>query len=169
MKSVKDDTTITITRKYAIIPTSSEMKEWNKKIYTFTADKLNKKIVSLTEEIEKINDKPEKKKTDEDRKNLEELNKSLSDTNNTLEEITRTKEYTQKMINDYTYSLVRTAMEEEARRKNYILSWMFSEMTEHGVQYMKTLKEKQKFVKDTINYAYRKKEARQEVYLIIQR
>jgi len=65
----------------------------------------------------------------------------------TLEEITKTKEYTQKMINDYTYSLVRTAMEEEARRKNYILSWMFSEMTKHGVQYMETLKEKQKFDK----------------------
>ena len=157
MKSNKDDTTITITRKYAIIPISSETKEWNKRIYAFTADKLNKKITSLTEDIEEINDKPEKKKTDEDRKHLEELNKSLSDANNILEEITRTKEYTQKMINDYTYSLVRTAMEEEARRKNYILSWMFSEMTEHGVQYMETLKKKQKFVKDTINYAYRKK------------
>lgn len=43
MKLNKDDTTITITRKYAIIPTSSEMKEWNKKIYIFTADKVNKK------------------------------------------------------------------------------------------------------------------------------
>lgn len=157
MKTNKDETTITITRKYAIIPTSSETKEWNKRIYAFTADKLNKKITSLTEDIEEINDKPEKKKTDEDRKHLEELNKSLSDANSTLEEITKTKEYTQKMINDYTYSLVRTAMEEEARRKNYILSWMFSEMTKHGVQYMETLKEKQKFVKDTINYAYRKK------------
>ena len=127
MKTNKDETTITITRKYAIIPTSSETKEWNKRIYAFTADKLNKKITSLTEDIEEINDKPEKKKTDEDRKHLEELNKSLSDANSTLEEITKTKEYTQKMINDYTYSLVRTAMEEEARRKNYILSWMFSD------------------------------------------
>lgn len=158
MKTNKDETTITITRKYAIIPTSSDMKEWNKKIYKFTVDKLNNKIVTLKEEIEKLNEKSKKKKLKDDEiKSLEELNKQLIECNDTLEEITRTKEYTQKMINDYTYSLVRTAMEEEARRKNYILTWIYSCMVEHGVQYMETLKEKQKFIKDTINYAYRKK------------
>lgn len=51
MKTNKDETTITITRKYAIIPTSSDMKEWNKKIYKFTVDKLEKKIESLKEEL----------------------------------------------------------------------------------------------------------------------
>lgn len=158
MKTNKDETTITITRKYAIIPTSSDLKEWNKKIYKFTVDKLNNKIVTLKEEIEKLNEKSKKKKLKDDEiKSLEELNKQLIECNDTLEEITRTKEYTQKMINDYTYSLVRTAMEEEARRKNYILTWIYSCMVEHGVQYMETLKEKQKFIKDTINYAYRKK------------
>ena len=48
-------------------------------------------------------------------------------------------------------------MEEEARRKNYILSWIFSEMRLNRVDQMESLKDKFKFISDTINYAYRKK------------
>lgn len=57
--------------------------------------------------------------------------------------------------NTYTYGTVRTAMEEEARKKNYILSWIYSEMIGAGVQHMETLKEKYQFISNRMNYAYR--------------
>lgn len=143
----RNENTVTITRKYALIPTSSERKEWHKRVYNFTIEDLARKIEYYKEKSKKEKDKEKKEEIKNKIKNFEEG----------LESIQNGGDFTQKMINDYTYNLVRTAMEEEARRKNYILSWIFSEMRLNRVDQMEGLKDKFKFISDTINYAYRKK------------
>lgn len=140
------ENTTTITRKYALIPEHSDRKEWHKRVYDFT-------ISDLTEKVAYYKDKLKKEK---DNKKKEQLKTKIRNFEVGIESIQNGEEFTQKMINDYTYSLVRTAMEEEARRKNYILSWIFSEMTANRVDQMESLKDKFKFVSSTINYAYRK-------------
>lgn len=143
----KNENTVTITRKYALIPTSSERKEWHKRVYNFT-------IEDLTRKIEYYKEKSKKEKGKEKK---EEIKTKIKNFEDGLESIQNGGDFTKKMINDYTYNLVRTAMEEEARRKNYILSWIFSEMRLNRVDQMESLKDKFKFISDTINYAYRKK------------
>ena len=147
MNKDKNENTVTITRKYALIPTFSDRKEWCKRVYNFTIEDLTRKIEYYKEKAKKEKDKEKKEEIKTKIKNFEEG----------LESIQNGGEFTQKMINDYTYNLVRTAMEEEARRKNYILSWIFSEMRLNRVDQMESLKDKFKFISDTINYAYRKK------------
>lgn len=147
MNKDKNENTVTITRKYALIPTSSDRKEWHKRVYNFTIEDLSRKIEYYKEKSKKEKDKEKKEEIKTKIKNFEEG----------LESIQNGGDFTQKMINDYTYNLVRTAMEEEARRKNYILSWIFSEMRLNRVDQMEGLKDKFKFISDTINYAYRKK------------
>ena len=147
MNKDKNENTITITRKYALIPTSSDRKEWHKRAYNFTIEDLARKIEYYKEKSKKEKDKEKK----------EEIKTKIKNFEDGLESIQNGGDFTQKMINDYTYNLVRTAMEEEARRKNYILSWIFSEMRLNRVDQMESLKDKFKFISDTINYAYRKK------------
>ena len=159
MNKDKNENTVTITRKYAIIPTSSERKEWHKRVYNFTIEDLTEKIEYYKGKLKKEKNKKEKQKIEIKIKNFE----------NGLESIQNGGDFTQKIINDYTYNLVRTAMEEEARRKNYILSCIFSEMRLNRVDQMENLKDKFKFISNTINYAYRKKEVIKEVYLMIQK
>jgi IS605 OrfB family transposase len=143
-----DDNKVIIARKYNIIPTCSEKKEWKKKVYDFTIEDLNKKIIDFEKKIKKQKDKKKKENYIQKLNTYKESLASLSVEN---------PEFTQTMINNYTYNLIRSAMEEEARKKNYILTWIFSEMIANGVQYMPTLQEKNKFVSDTINYARRVK------------
>lgn len=147
MNKDKNENTVTITRKYALIPTSSDRKEWHKRAYNFTIEDLARKIEYYKEKSKKEKDKEKK----------EEIKTKIKNFEDGLESIQNGGDFTQKMINDYTYNLVRTAMEEEARRKNYILSWIFSEMRLNRVDQMESLKDKFKFISDTINYAYRKK------------
>lgn len=147
MNKDKNENTVTITRKYALIPTSSDRKEWHKRVYNFTIEDLARKIEYYKEKSKKEKDKEKK----------EEIKTKIKNFEDGLESIQNGGDFTQKMINDYTYNLVRTAMEEEARRKNYILSWIFSEMRLNRVDQMESLKDKFKFISDTINYAYRKK------------
>ena len=142
----KNENTVTITRKYALIPVSSDKTQWYKKVYDFTIEDLTRKIEYYKEKLKKEKDKDKKEQIKTKIKNFEDG----------LESIQNGGDFTQKMINDYTYNLVRTAMEEEARRKNYILSWIFSEMRLNRVDQMESLKDKFKFISDTINYAYRK-------------
>lgn len=137
----------TITRKYALIPEFSDKKEWHKKVHNFTIINLSKKIEYYSEKIKKEKDIKKKKQ----------IETKINSFKEQLEYVQNGGEFTQKMVNDYTYNLVRIAMEEEARRKNYILSWIFSEMRLNRVDQMESLKDKFKFISDTINYAYRKK------------
>ena len=140
-----DDDKVIITRKYTLIPEFSDRKEWDKRVRSFIKQDSENKIEYLIKKRTTVKGKAEKSKIDT----------RISTYKERIEIIDSGGEITQKMVSDYTYNLVRTAMEEEARRKNYILSWIFSEMRLHRVDCMETLKEKFKFISDTINYAYR--------------
>ena len=142
-----NENTVTITRKYALIPEFSDRKEWDKRVRQFLIEDSTKKIDYLIKKRKSTKGKDEKEKITEQ-------------INNHKERINIAEnggEFTRKMVSDYTYNLVRTAMDEESRRKNYIISWIFSEMRLNRVDQMESLKDKLKFVSDTINYAYRKK------------
>ena len=54
--------TIMITRKYTIIPTFSDTKEWTKKVIEYTKESYRKKIEYFKEKLEKTKDKEEKEK-----------------------------------------------------------------------------------------------------------
>lgn len=126
--------TITITRKYTLIPVAAEdCKEWCKKVTKYTIDDLESRTAYRDSK-----------------------GKDSSDLKERLEKFKNDGVFTKKIVEDYTYHLVRTAMEEESRRKNYILSWIFSEMRAARVDCMDSLKDKFKFIHDTIDYAYRK-------------
>ena len=144
---MKEGFSLIITRKYALIPVGCDNKEWNQKVLNFT-------LKDLEQKIKYTQDKYKKEKSKERKDYLKEKEKQLQAA---LEEIKAGGKFTQKMINDYTYNLVRTAMEEEARRKNYILSYAYSEMVASGVQYMPTLKEKFAFISEMMKPAYRVK------------
>lgn len=141
------ENTVTITRQYHIIPVSSDRKKWDKRVQNFIIEDSKNKIEYLEKKL-----KAEKEKTKK-----EEIQKQIESHNSRIEVAESGGEFTQKMVSDYTYNLVRTAMKEESARKNYILAWIFSEMTAARVDLMDSLKDKLKFVSDTINYAYRKK------------
>lgn len=57
MNKDKNENTVTITRKYALIPTFSERKEWHKRVYNFTIEDLTRKIEYYKEKSKKENDK----------------------------------------------------------------------------------------------------------------
>lgn len=138
---------ITITRKYALIPEFSNRKEWNKRVHNFTIEDLGRKIEYYNEKIKK----------EKDSKKKEQIEAKIKELKEQLEYIQNGGDFTRKMINDYTYNLVRTAMKEESSRKNFILTWIYSEMILNRVDQMESLKDKFKFISDNINYAYRKK------------
>lgn len=142
---------IIITRKYAIIPTENPCKEWNKKIYKYTIEDLEFRIKYNQEKLEKAKDQDEKDK----------IVKHIETMTSELQDVKDGKDFTQKMINNYTYDLVRKAMESESARKNYILSWMRDQLRINDVALFPTLKEKKDFVDDIINCAYRKKGSKQ--------
>lgn len=141
-----EDNKIIITRKYALIPEFSDKKEWDKRVRSFVKEDYSSKIEYLTKKKSSAKGKEERNK----------LETKIQFYKECLDAADNGGEITRKIVNDYTYNLVRTAMEEEARRKNYILSWIFSEMRLNRVDCMETLKEKFRFISDTINYAYRK-------------
>lgn len=134
-----------ITRKYALIPVGCDNKDWNKRMLSFTLNDLERKI-------EYTHKNYKKERNEEVKASLKDKERKLKES---LNQVRENGEFTQKMINDYAYNLVRTAMEEEARRKNYILSYAYSEMVASGVQYMSTLKEKNKFISEMMKPAYR--------------
>ena len=138
--------TITITRKLNIIPIKSENNMCIKKVYKFHIDKINKKIEALVEDESKEKDKKKKEK----------ISDLINNEKSKLEYFLNEEELTRSMINDYTYTLVRDAMESEARRKNYILSYAFSKMTEARADLM-DIKERNKFISQLLNPAYRVK------------
>lgn len=139
--------TITITRKIALIPVASDNKDWKKRINAFLEKDFPKRIETKKRQI-KNTSKPEKK--EDYKKQLIELEKQYED----FKENGIT-EYTHKMVSNYTYSFVRDAMKNEAIRKNYIWSYMFSKMVEDGVGFLKTNIEKCKWVQENIKPAFR--------------
>lgn len=148
---MSDNTRMTITRKYTIIPTSSPYKEWKKKVYNYTVEDLEFRIKYNEEKLKTTKDKDEKQK----------IKNHIADMKKFLQDVKDGKGFTQKMINDYTYHLVRESMESESARKNYILFWAFSQLHMNGVAHFPSLKDKLKFVSDMMNYAYRNKGSKQ--------
>lgn len=138
------DERMVITRKYTLIPVESERKEWRKKVVDYLSSDYKEKIDFFTKKLESA------KKADKIayQAKLEKYQNLLSDVQ---------KEdcvFTQKIVNDYTYGLVKEAMDSEARRKNYILSWIFSEMIANDVQHME-FKDRITFISEHLNYGYR--------------
>lgn len=116
-----ENNTCTISRKFTIIPTLSDIQTCNDKIYKFTIEKLESDIRKYETYIK--NTKKNKKLTEEQReKKLEKHHNDLKKSKETLKKLKETNELTDSMANDYAKSLVKDAMESEARRKNYILS-----------------------------------------------
>lgn len=146
MDNNKEENFTVITRKYHIIPIQSEQKEWEKRVRKFLKEDSEGKIEYFKKKL----------KTAE-KKDKEKIKGGIEYHEERIKTIESGCEFTQKMIDDYTRNLVQNAMQEEAYRKNYILAWIFSEMTAVRVDQMDSLKEKYKFISDTINYAYRKR------------
>lgn len=142
----KEQEYVTITKKLVLHPVESDMKEWRNKLCKYVIEDYKKKIEANAKKLK--NSKMGKEDKDKLRKNQEKL---LHD----FETFQTNQTITKNEINTYTYGIIRMAMEEEARKKNYILSWIYSKMISSGVQHMETLKEKYEFINETINYAYR--------------
>lgn len=149
--------TMMITRKFVLLPVASCKKEWVKKITTYIIFDTDKKLDYFNEKLKKT--EKEMKKANGFEQLSKEYNKLKSKKAEYESLLKDAKEgiFSPKAINNYTYHLVREAMESEARRKNYILSWAFSEMIANGVPYMETYKEKCKFINEMIKPAYRTK------------
>lgn len=136
-----------ITRKYELIPVEADTKEYQKKIHEFTLKDLDEKITYYKKKV----------RSEKDKKKKIEYKQKLENCESSLEDIKNGGEYTRQMVNNYTYNLVRTAMREEAIRKNFIISWMRSELFKNDVHNWDKLSDKCKFVRDNIGIAYRQK------------
>lgn len=148
MAKKQDDNTMTIARKITLIPVASERKEWKKRIDAFLEKDFPRQIEIKKKQI-KNTSKPER--VDGYKQQLAELEKQYKDFKEN-----GIKEYTHKMASDYTYDIVRRAMESEARRKNYILSYIYTKMVQDEVANLPTLTEKNKWVSANVKECYRK-------------
>ena len=139
------DKNIIITRKYTLVPTFSNTKEWIKKIMEYTKK-------SYEEKIEYYSDKLKKTKNNEDKIKIENKLQSLNTCKIEFEE---NGTITQTNVNDYTYDLVRRAMDSESERKNIIIGYVYSELLlNHNVKNM-DFKERNKLIGELTNYGYR--------------
>lgn len=118
MAKKQDDNTMTIARKITLIPVVSGNDKWRRRVDAFLEKDFPKKIESKKRQI-KNTSKPER--TDGYKQQLAELEKQYEE----FKENGIT-EYTHKMVSNYTYDFVRKAMESEARRKNYIMSYIYT-------------------------------------------
>lgn len=137
---------ITITRKYALIPTFSGTKEWLKKVMEFTKDSYISKIEYYENKLQKT-----KKKDKEDREKIENRLCSLREQQ---KEFNENGTLLQTNVNDYTYTLVRKAMASEADRKNAIIGYVLNELINCGAKDM-AIKERNKLISKLTEYGYR--------------
>lgn len=138
--------TITITRKYTLIPTFSERKEWIKRIMDFTKDSYTQKIEYYEDKLKKT-----KKKEKEERNKIENRLNSLK---NQQKDFIENGILLQSNVNDYTYELIREAMKSEACRKNAIISYVFMELLARNAVDM-DFKERNKLIFELTKYGYR--------------
>lgn len=142
------DNTITITRKYTLIPTFSDTKEWTKKVMEYTKISYVEKIKYYEEKTKKTkkNDKEEREKYENRLSQLKEQQLDFEENGTLL----------QTNINDYTYDLVRKAMASESDRKNAIISYVCGELINRDAKDM-DFKERNKLIGELCNYGYRVK------------
>lgn len=134
-----------ITKKCVLIPERSDSLLWERRVYDFTVKDYEQRISFYESQPESKN--KEVKRNAKIR--LEILNKEL-------DAFLDNPEITQKVINNYTYGLVRTAMSEEAARKNYIIEYVKSILiAEHA--YAMDFRDRNKRISQILQYAYRKK------------
>ena len=134
-----------ITKKCVLIPERSDSLLWERRVYDFTVKDYEQRISFYESQLESKN--KEVKRNAKIR--LEILNKEL-------DAFLDNPEITQKVINNYTYGLVRTAMSEEAARKNYIIEYVKSILiAEHA--YAMDFRDRNKRISQILQYAYRKK------------
>lgn len=138
------ENTITITRKYAIIPTFSERKEWIKRVMEYTKTSYEEKIKYYENKIKSNKEKDEKEKNKNRLQELLVQQKDFEDNGTLL----------QTNVNDYTYDLVRRSMESEAVRKNIIINYVTSELFRQKA-YNMDFKERNKLISELTNYGYR--------------
>ena len=135
-----------ITRKFTLIPEVSDRKEWVKRVLNYVIEECDKKIEYFEKKQSGTSQNVNGKITEKIQ--ALQLKKELAKSGKL--------EIDKKLAVDYTYDTVRRSMKSEAARKNYILSWAFSEMKGNGVSYMEP-KERKKFIEELLKPAYRKK------------
>ena len=140
------ENTITITRKYTLVPTFAETKEWTKKVMEYAKESYPKKIEYYEEKLKKT-----KKKEKDDRLEIENKIISLKKQQKDFEE---NGTLIQANVNDYTYDLVRRAMASESDRKNRIIGYVTSELFNRNAKDM-DFKERNKLISELTNYGYR--------------
>lgn len=139
--------TMTITRKIALIPEDGCVKKYRNRVNQYLSERYPEKIQNLEQMIKKEKDKDIKA---DYQKKLEKVQQEYAK----FEE-GEVEQFTQKMINDYTYDFVRKAMASEADRKNTILSEMRYKMVRDKVQKMTDENEIKKWVNENIKDCYR--------------
>lgn len=140
-----DNTTI-ITRKYVLIPERSDSALWENRVREYIVSDLESRIHFYEDQLKYSKKKEVKEKTES---RLETLKAELAS-------FTENMEITQKVINNYTYGLIRTAMKEESARKNYIVEYVrMILIAEHA--YKLDPKERGKRINEILKYAYRQK------------
>lgn len=144
----KMENTITITRKYAILPTFAETKEWTKKIMEYTK-------ISYEEKIEYFENKLKKTKK-KDKEDYEKIQNRLNSLREQQKDFLENGTLVQANVNDYTYNVVRKAMESESYRKNAIIGYVLNELVSNDAKNM-AFKERNKLISELCNYGYRVK------------
>ena len=148
-----DTNTQIVTRKITIKPAFSPRKEWVKRVKEFTIKELENRIQKYKEWISNLGSSSKLKKDEKERRR-QKYTMLLDNAQVELDQFQENSEITQRMVDRYTRNLVKEAMESEARRKNYILSWAFYTMIANGVEYME-FPEQKKFIRKMMNPAYR--------------
>ena len=142
------ENTITITRKYAILPTFAETKEWTKKIIEYTKTSYEEKIEYFENKLKKT-----KKK---DKENYEKTQNRLDSLREQQKNFLENGTLVQANVNDYTYDVVRKAMASESYRKNAIIGYVLNELVSNDTKNM-DFKERNKLISELCNYGYRVK------------
>lgn len=137
---------IIITRKYELIPCASNTSEWLKKVMNYTKDNFPQKISYYEAKLEKAKNKDEKAKIQQRLDALYAQQKIFEEEGN----------ITNQNIIDYTYDLVRRAMESEARRKNITITYVYSELQNQHAMDM-DIKERNKLINALVNECCRVK------------
>lgn len=135
---------IIITRKYALLPTFSDKKEWINRVMTYTRQSYIEKIEYYEKKLKKTKGKEEKQK----------INAKLTSLKVQKLQFEETGTLTQTNVMDYTYNLVKNAMDSETKRKNAIISYVILNLIQDNAQEME-FKERNKKITELTNYGYR--------------
>lgn len=139
-----------ITRKYVLIPEKSDSSLWEKRVYDYITSDLRSRIAFYEGQL-----------SDSKKKEVKEKAKARLDAlNEELDAFLEDPQITPKVVTNYTYGLVRTAMKEESAKKNYIVEYVKMVLVaEHA--YAMDFKDRSKRINEILKYAYRKKGSKQ--------